>query len=189
MARHKSEILNQIHDYGLLVSTRTIYLDNVVDFKCADSFLKNLHYLESLNSEPISIVMNNIGGEEFDGLAIYDAIQLSPAEITIKVFGSAMSMGAVILQAADKRLMSKHSKLMIHYGTACISGENHAKISYKWIEESRKFDNLMREIFLEKIKQKLPDYKVNKLDSILDFDTILCYTEALNLNLIDGIIE
>ncbi len=90
---------------------RTIYMGSVrgemgdepgVDAFMAESVIKAMYLLETLNSDPITILMNNPGGDFFHGLAIYDAIQTAKSHCTIKVFGHAMSMGSVILQAADK---------------------------------------------------------------------------------------
>ena len=183
--------LEALHSYGISSKTRTIFMNNEVDSDCAANFMKNMLWLESSNSEPITIILNNTGGEENDGLAIYDTIANSPCEVTVKVFGSCMSMASVILQAADRRVMSRNSRIMIHYGTSCsadYAAECHAKINYNWVEESKKFDKLMEKIFLDKIHQKHPDFKLSKLQKMLDFDTILDAEQSLNLNLIDEII-
>jgi ATP-dependent protease ClpP protease subunit len=159
------------------------------DHEMAEMFIKNLHMLEVVNKEPITIIMNNIGGDEFDGMAIYDAIRASECQVTIKVSGNAMSMGSIILQAADVRLMYPHAKFMIHYGTpVLVNSEGSAQNNYRWIEESKKFDKMMEDLFLSKIHKKIPDFKLSSLRKLLEFDTILGAEEALRYNFIDGII-
>ncbi len=48
--------------------------------------------------------MHSVGGSWNDGMAIFDAIQLSKSYVTIISYGQAESMSSVILQAADKRV-------------------------------------------------------------------------------------
>ena len=121
-----------------------------------------------------------------------------------------MSMGSLILQAADQRTMTRHSRIMVHYGNA---GTNqHAKTLYKWANETKKFDQMMEAIYLDKISdrkitlekyltlidrqseipagnaknKKIPIGR-RELQEMLNFDTIIDAETALELNLIDKI--
>lgn len=188
--------VDRFHDYGLYMPMRTVYMgsefitddgESGVDAAMAEKFLKNLTVLESMSEDPITVVMNNPGGCWYNGMAIYDAIKCSTSDITLKVFGSAMSMGGVILQAAKERILSPNSKFMMHYGYDG-SPSNHTKIVQKWNEESKKINKHMEDIFLEKIRQKHPDFKLKKLQDMLNFDTILSAQEAVDLGLADRIL-
>jgi len=177
------------HSCHIHIPTRTIYMGQETNHTMAESFVKNLHVLESINKEPIVIIMNNIGGDEYDGMAIFDAIKACESHVTIKVSGNAMSMGSIILQAADERLMYPNAKFMIHYGSpVLVSSEMSTQNNYRWIEESKKFDKLMESIFMKKINEKLPEFKLSQLRKLLEFDTILSAEEALQYNFIDKII-
>lgn len=182
--------INIFHSLNIHVPTRTIYMGQETNHSMAESFIKNLHILEAISKDSIVVIMNNIGGDELDGMAIYDAIRHSPCEIIIKVAGNAMSMGSVILQAADYRCMYQHAKFMMHYGSVLNLDYNsqHVKNSYKWIDESKKFDKIMEKILLDKINKKIPSFSLSQLRKMLDFDTILTAEEALQYNFIDGII-
>lgn len=114
-----------------------------------EMFIKAMHILETKNTKPITIIMNNPGGEWYNGMAIYDSIKDSKSKCTIKVYGSAMSMGSIILQAADHRIMMPNSRMMIHYGFDGIFG--HPKIMEKWADESKKNNYLMENIYLDKM--------------------------------------
>jgi hypothetical protein len=119
-------------------------------------------------------------------------------------------MGSIILQAADQRVMTRHSRIMIHYGN--FGMHQHTKIVYKWANETKKFDQIMEDIYLDKIgdrKITLEKYltligkeleipqgnaknkKVligrKELQEMLNFDTIIDAETALELNLIDKI--
>ena len=188
MGKHRNFALDELHEYGVLLSKRTLYTKNEVDFEFADKLIKNIHYLESLNEQPITIIMNCIGGNAADGLAVFDTIVASPCDITIKVVGDAQSMGGILLQCADVRMMSRNSTFMMHYGTSTIP-ENHSKNVYRIVEHDKKFDAFTEQLFLEKMRVKNPDIKLSKVKEILNFDTIMSAQEALDLGLIDLIAE
>ena len=162
-------------DLNVDTDTRTIYMGSTgytfdesetgVDHSMAEYFIKGMHTLESKNNKPILIIMNNPGGDWYHGMAIYDAIKYSSCECTIKVYGHAMSMGSIILQAADNRIMMPNSRFMIHYGYDGKSG--HAKIVYKWADEGKRINWEMENLYLE----KMLDYETTtgkKLEPALD---------------------
>lgn len=65
----------------------------------------------------ITIVFNSPGGDVFDGLALFDYIRELSAKghhMTTAARGMAASMGGILLQAGDTRLMGANAYLMIH---------------------------------------------------------------------------
>jgi len=180
-------------EYGLHLPERTIYLGSVetypdssesgTDCKMVEYFLKSLQILDSRSSDPIQVVMNNIGGAWGHGIAIYDAIKLSKSRVVINVFGHAMSMGSVILQAADRRMMSKHSKMLLHYGSSSFSGNSQDAI--KAADEERRICSEMLDIYVEASKGKISAAKLKKL---LMTDCYLSAEESVELGLADGIL-
>lgn len=126
--------IEDFHRFQVFVPSRLIKLESEqnsedgeefgVSYSMSSYFLKNMTILEAINHEPITIIFNTEGGNEIQGLAIYDRIQMSPCHVTVKVFGCAMSMGSIIMQAADDRVMSANSSLMFHDGVT-FSGGNH----------------------------------------------------------------
>jgi ATP-dependent Clp protease protease subunit len=182
--------VDKFYDYDIYIPTRTIYIGSVaythddeetsVDFAMAERAIKGLHLLDKKDGN-ITVLMNNPGGDWYHGMAIYDAIKGCNNHVTIKVSGHAMSMGAVILQAADERVLAPNSSVMIHYGYDGVY--NTAKNFQIWAEQSKKLDKVMEDIFLEKIKEKHPKFTRAKLRGMLDPDTILTPTEAIELGL------
>lgn len=190
------EEADRFHDYNLYIPSRTIYMgsetygdddESGVDGAMVARAIKNLAILDSLAEEPITVILNSPGGDYYHGMAIYDAVKACRNKVGIKVFGSSMSMGALILQAADKRILSKNSKVMIHYGYSGLA-ENHTRTNEKWIEEIKKTNDTYEEILLEKIRDKHTDFPRKKLQKMLDFDTILSAREAVDLGLADSIL-
>jgi ATP-dependent Clp protease, protease subunit len=188
--------VDRFHDYNLHAPSRTIYMgsehysddgnEGGTDGLMAESFLKNIMILETVSKDPITIIMNNIGGDPNHGLAIYDAIKACKTVVTIKVFGNASSMGSIILQAAKKRIMSPNSVQLIHYGD--LSLNNHAKVAYKYADENKRLDKWMEKMYLSKIQAKHPNYTMAELQKLLAHDTFLTAQESVRLGLADKIL-
>jgi ATP-dependent Clp endopeptidase proteolytic subunit ClpP len=198
MKKTVNDDIEKFHDYSIHLPTRTLYMgsehvsetDDFAESGCdtsmAERMVKNIHILDHLSQEPITILMNNIGGDEYHGFAIYDAIKAAKSEVTIIVMGHAMSMGSIILQAADKRVMAPTSRQMIHYGTW---GQNdHAKTAQKIAQEGLKIDQWMENMYLDKLREKDSSFKLKKLQKMLDHDTFLTAEQSVALGLADSIL-
>lgn len=188
--------IDKFHDYKLYLPTRTIYMgseysdgenESGVDALMAERFIKNIVILDAMSNDPITVIMNNIGGDESHGMAIYDAIKSCHSHVTIKVFGQAFSMGSVILQAADRRVMSTTSQQMAHYGT--LSLEGHAKTVQKTLQACDKMNKWMERMYLARIQEKNPDYTKEQLKELLDHDTYLNASESIAMGLADEILS
>jgi len=216
--------IEQFMDNELYRPTRTIYMgsqtyvegsETGVDHLMAERMIKTLFILDNDAPEgdsPITIIMNNVGGDWYHGMAIYDAIKNCANEVHIKVYGHAMSMGSIILQAADRRSMAKNARIMLHYGS---SGSNdHTKNTVKYSNEDVKLNKWMEDMFLEKIGDnkisirrynwlidkvdrtpaggkgnKLVKIDRDRLEAMMNFDSLVDCKDALSLGLIDEIIE
>jgi ATP-dependent protease ClpP protease subunit len=126
--------IEDFHRFNVFPPTRTIKLESEtsddgeemgVSHSMSNYFLKNIAILESMNHDPITVILNTYGGDIFQGIAIYDAIKASPCHVTIKVYGSAMSMGSIILQAGDERVMMPNASLMFHDGSSGSGGNSY----------------------------------------------------------------
>jgi ATP-dependent Clp endopeptidase proteolytic subunit ClpP len=66
---------------------------------------------------PLTIVFNSPGGAVHDGLALFDFLRHLRADghhLTTIALGRAASMGAVLLQAGDRRVIGANAFLMLH---------------------------------------------------------------------------
>lgn len=189
--------IDKFHDYSLYIPTRTIYMGsekvNDEDFSeagveatMAERQIKNLHILDNLSQDEITIILNNPGGDVNHGLAIYDAIKACRSRIVIKVYGYAMSMGSIILQAADERVMAPQASQMIHYGAMGIYKEQ--KTVYKHVEEAKRIDRWMEDMYLDKINEKHPEFSRQRLQKLLTNDTFLTAEESVALGLADKVL-
>jgi ATP-dependent Clp protease protease subunit len=190
MSKVNRDDVDKLFEYGIYIPTKTIITVGDTDEEVADNLLKGLHVLDNTNQDrPITIHLNNMGGDEYHGLAIFDSIRACTSKIIIIGKGNVCSMGSVIFQAADERIMAPNAKQLIHYGTPLYAdSELHAKSQYKWTEECKKFTIWMEDLYLEKIRQKCPEFKKKALIEMLNFDTILSARESVDLGLADSIL-
>ena len=190
MTRH--EHLSDIFSYGVCTKTRKIWFDYTSDdddtsSTSLDKLTRQISFLESLNSDPITIYMKNDGGCVSAGLAIHDFIKASPCYITIVGMDNLSSMGTVILQAADVRKVLPNTYLMIHEGTVSYDTNNPVDVD-RWRELDRHQSEVCYEIYLNKIRKKHPKFTKAKLKTLLKHDTILkSPQEAIELGLVDSI--
>jgi len=99
-----------------LAKNRKLFLWGGVDDASAEKLVKRMMFLDSLNSEDITLFINSPGGVISSGLAIYDCMQSIKSDVATVVCGQAASMGAVLLAAgaAGKRYAWDHARVMIH---------------------------------------------------------------------------
>lgn len=153
-----------IREYGLDFENFIIYLhgaeenppennsDPGIEFRIANRFIKNLDILSGIDSiKPITISMKLSGGILEEGMAIYDAIRITPNPISILCYSGAESMSSIVFQAANKRIMTPNSFFMFHFGTAEVSGgipQLHSDIRYY-----KNSNEQMLKIYIDSLKQ------------------------------------
>lgn len=198
MAKIYKDEIDRLFDYDIYVPTRTIVMrshlvdengESGTDAEMAQRVIKGLHILDSSapgGDKPITIIMNNPGGDEYDGLGIYDAIKACKNHVTIIAYGKAMSMGGIILQAADKRVMSHNCRFMMHYGQFGLSAN--AQDVYKWVDDNKRIDAWMEDLFLEKMQEKDPSLTKKDIQDMLKADFIVTGEEAVKLGLADEVL-
>lgn len=119
-------MLADIHEFGLDVKNRVIYLhhcggEDSINWQTSSRFVKNLDILVSANKKPITIkLLGSDGGDLSDGLIMYSAIKKCPCQITLYGYGYICSAATILMQAADRRLLSTESEFMIHHGSIYI---------------------------------------------------------------------
>lgn len=182
----KPDSIQFFHDQDLFLPRRSILISGEVDKDLFDRTFKNLHILDGSPGK-ITIFLNSEGGDFTYCQAIYDAIKGCKNDVEIMVYGEASSAASIFLQAADRRIMSPSSYLMIHIGQESYDG--HAENKKRWDAKHEQDYQWMVNIYLSQIKQKKPKFSKSKLDEMLRFDTILTPKQALDLNLIDEIVE
>ena len=124
-----------------------VYLFNAIGTfgVTAQNFIDEIKEYEDTE---LNIHINSLGGEVFEGMAIYSIIQRRKAKTTVYIEGIAASIASVIALAADEVIMSENSLLMIHNAWGGTQGE--AKDMRKQAEILDKITNEIAEVYVKK---------------------------------------
>ena len=139
-------------------------------------------------SLPWTIHLNSVGGSIYEGNSIIDELISHSVrgggthEVTIKVRGVAASMGGMILQAADHRVIGRNSMLMIHKGNDGVSGtaDEIADLA-EWLRRDTEW---MISFFLDRTNAVTREEFLTRIDRR---DWWLNSTEAMDLGFVDRI--
>jgi len=143
----------------------------------AQSFIEEI---KSYKDTPMSLHINCVGGDVFEGMAIYNVLKKRTAKTTVYIEGIAASMGSVIALAGDEVVMAENSLFMIHNAWGGAMGE---------ATEIRKTAALLDKISGEiaDIYTKKTNLPYNRVKEMMDEETWLSADEAFNLGFIDSI--
>jgi ATP-dependent Clp protease protease subunit len=86
----------------------------------AQQFVKDLG---EISASTIHCRVNSLGGDVFDGFAIYNALRRHPANVVTHVDGIAASAASYIALAGDEVRIARNGYLMIHNPWAIVAGD------------------------------------------------------------------
>jgi ATP-dependent Clp endopeptidase proteolytic subunit ClpP len=149
----------------------------------ARQFVVDVKDLEKKVSK-INVRINSPGGSVFDGLAIFNALQNSTAEVHTWNDGLAASMAAMVLMAGKTVHASKNSLLMIHSPSTYASGN--AKDFRQALDALDKVQNSLIECLLPRTQKTRAEIEAQYFDYT---DHWLSADEAKAEGFIDDVIE
>ena len=86
------------------------------------TFQKELKALGDVKE--ITVRINSVGGNVFEGWTIYNLLKQHPAKITVHVDGIAASIASIIMLAGDKIIMGEGAQVMVHKAWVFASGNS-----------------------------------------------------------------
>jgi ATP-dependent Clp protease protease subunit len=179
---------------NMYIPTRTVYFggdsyhEDVVNSCTVSKAIKNLHMLEHSDpGETISIILNSCGGSWDDGIALYDVIKSLQSPVVIIGMGKVYSMGSIILQAGDIRVLTNHTTMLIHDGTEGYIGS--PKSFEAWGERSKITREQSYNIYYNQMVKKDEKITIKKIEALCSHDTILTAEEAIKIGLADEMLQ
>ena len=142
----------------------------------ASDVIKQVH---EAKGEDINAHIMTLGGDILAGNAIASVLRNSDSHVTTNVVGVAASMGAVISQAGDKRLIAEDAHFNIHNGAQGNVGRGTKEEHLEAAKTLAKLDDVMVEAFS---KSGLKDTEIR---SIMKLDKLLNANEAITLGFFD----
>jgi ATP-dependent Clp protease protease subunit len=171
--------------YSRLLGERIVFIGEPIDDQIANLVVAQLLHLESEDPEKdVFLYVNSPGGVVYAGLAIYDTMQYIAPDVSTIGFGTAMSMGALLLAggAAGKRLVLPNARMLIHQPTGGFQGQStdieiHAR-------ETLALRRRLDEIYAEHTGQP-----IEQIHSDMERDRFLTAEQAVEYGLADRIVE
>ncbi len=136
--------------------------------------------IKDLKDMPINLRINSLGGDVFDGMAMYNVIKRREAKTTVYIEGIAASIATIIALGADEVVMAENSLFMIHNAWGGTMGE--AKDMRKSADTLDKISNELTDIY-----RKKTGLSYDVLAQMMDEETWLNADEAYELGFIDTI--
>ena len=171
--------------FSRLLKDRIIFLSDEVNDTTASLVVAQLLFLDSEDPDrDINLYINSPGGSVTAGMAIYDTMQFTKADVSTICVGMAASMGAFLLSsgAKGKRFALPNSEILIHQPLGGTQGQTtDMKIH---VERMLKIKDNLNKILSENTGKPLD---VIKADT--ERDNFMSAEEALEYGLIDDIIK
>ena len=170
--------------FSRLLKDRIIFLSDEVNDATASLVVAQLLFLDSEDPDKdINLYINSPGGSVTAGMAIYDTLQYTKADVSTICVGMAASMGAFLLSsgAKGKRFALPNSEIMIHQPLGGVQGQTtDMKIH---VERMLKIKENLNKILSENTGQPIDIVKQDtERDNFMDAE------EALKYGLIDNIV-
>lgn len=173
--------------YSRLLIDRIVFLGTQVNDTVANLIIAQMLFLEQSDPEaPIHFYINSPGGSVYAGLGIYDIMQLVSCPVHTYCVGLAASMGSLLLTAGAKgmRHALPHSRIMIHQPLGGAQGQcSDIQIQAKEIQDLKQ---ALNQIY---INHSGIEMTMDKITEATDRDNYLNPHEAIELGLIDSVIE
>ena len=168
--------------FSRLLRERIVFVTGEVEDQMASLIVAQLLFLESENSQDISMYINSPGGVITAGMAIHDTMQYIKPKVRTVCIGQAASMGSFLLAAGEPgmRVALPNARIMVHQPSGGARGmASDIEIQAKEILRIRA---RMNDLYVRYTGQSLTD-----IEKALDRDTFLEADEALKFGIVDKV--
>ena len=173
-----------VEDY--MFNQRELFLDEGVNAQSMADMIRQFRYLDRIDpGKKITLYITSPGGEVTSGLAFYDIIRMAHSPVRTICCGIAASMGAILFLAGEERLMTSHSKIMIHDPSVTMGNSPSKALDVKeTLESIMKTREDLAKIISERTGKSLKTiYAKTKGDAYFGAD------EAVKFGLATGILD
>jgi ATP-dependent Clp protease protease subunit len=168
--------------FSRLLRERIVFVTGQVEDTMASLIVAQLLFLESENSQDISMYINSPGGVVTAGMAIHDTMQYIKPKVRTVCVGQAASMGSFLLAAGEPgmRVALPNARIMVHQPSGGARGmASDIEIQAKEILRIRK---RMNDLYAKYTGKTLTD-----IEKAMDRDTFLEAEEALEFGIVDKV--
>jgi len=168
--------------FSRLLRERIIFVTGQVEDNMASVIVAQLLFLESENSQDISMYINSPGGVVTAGMAIHDTMAYIKPKVRTVCIGQAASMGSFLLAAGEPgmRVALPNARIMIHQPSGGASGK--ASDIEIQAREILRIKRRMNELYV-----KYTGRTLEEIEKAMDRDTFLEADEAKEFGLVDAV--
>src|SRR5688500_9029374 len=170
--------------FSRLLRERIVFVTGEVEDNMASLIVAQLLFLESENSQDISMYINSPGGVVTAGMAIHDTMQYIKPKVRTVVVGQAASMGSFLLAAGEPgmRVALPNARIMVHQPSGGARGmASDIEIQAREILRIR---HRMNELYAQYTGQTL-----ETIERAMDRDKFLDSAEARELGIVDEVFD
>ena len=166
-----------------LLKDRAVLLTSDINDGLASLIVAQLLHLESEDAEKdIVMYINSPGGSVTAALAIYDVMAFVKPRVVTLCFGQACSGASLLLCAGQKRVITKHARVLIHQPIGGSQGQaSDLKI---YTEEIMRLKKTIVDIYARHTHMKRDD-----IERFIDRDCIMTPEEAVHRGIVDDIVQ
>lgn len=187
-------LLHDAQTRRLALEASGVYFISEIDPAHAEDFFRSLLLMslprQGRRDEPITLYINSGGGSLGDGLAMMEFINRMRRDhgvrIDTAVLGYAYSMGAIVLQAGDRRTIGRFGTLMLHSTSWILSGDDE-RIFKDFHRLSAHYQETVAELFAARTGRRDTAWWRRFIWS--GRDRFLGPDECLELGLVDEIVD
>jgi ATP-dependent Clp protease protease subunit len=168
--------------FSRLLRERIVFITGGIEDNMASLIVAQLLFLESENSQDISMYINSPGGVVTAGMAIHDTMQYIKPKVRTVCIGQAASMGSFLLAAGEPgmRVALPNARIMIHQPSGGARGmASDIEIQAK---EILRIKARMNDLYVKYTGQTL-----EAVEKAMDRDTFLEADEAKAFGLVDAV--
>jgi ATP-dependent Clp protease protease subunit len=168
--------------FSRLLRERIVFVTGQVEDTMASLIVAQLLFLESENSQDISMYINSPGGVVTAGMAIHDTMQYIKPKVRTVCIGQAASMGSFLLAAGEPgmRVALPNARIMVHQPSGGARGKaSDIEIQAKEILRIR---TRMNDLYA-----KYTGKTLTEIEKAMDRDTFLEAEEALAFGIVDKV--
>ena len=168
--------------FSRLLRERIVFVTGQVEDNMASLIVAQLLFLESENSNDISMYINSPGGVVTAGMAIHDTMQYIKPKVRTVCIGQAASMGSFLLAAGEPgmRVALPNARIMIHQPSGGARGmASDIEIQAREILRIR---SRMNDLYV-----KYTGRSLEEIERAMDRDTFLEAEEAKAFGLVDAV--
>ncbi|MCB2066565.1 MAG: ATP-dependent Clp protease proteolytic subunit [Erythrobacter sp.] len=168
--------------FSRLLRERIVFVTGQVEDNMASLIVAQLLFLESENSNDISMYINSPGGVVTAGMAIHDTMQYIKPKVRTVVIGQAASMGSFLLAAGEPgmRVALPNARIMVHQPSGGARG-----MASDIEIQAREILRLRQE--LNAHYAKYTGKPLEEIEAAMDRDTWLQAEEAKAFGLVDAV--